>query len=136
MESVALSVDECWHGHQPVIDCQRGNNKGCRYNSIEHVEAAHACIRTEEHAGKHALCVMVGNTRSLWRPFLEHCRQEAEWLKGTPDPLDSYCEQAVLDCVAKGSCGRGGLAEAMACVASTLCPGPRQQNGRVQSLFF
>lgn len=92
------------------------------------MEAKHACIQTDEPARKRALCVMVASTRSLWRPFLQHCRQEAEWLKGTPNPLDSYCEQAVLDCLAKGSFRRSGLAEAIGCDASTCCAGLRQGN--------
>ena len=68
---------------------------------MENVRAAQAGIRPELPEALSALCVLVGNTKALWQPFLEHCRREPEWLDATEDPLDTYCELMLHRCLSQ-----------------------------------
>eukprot|EP00884_Botryococcus_braunii_P008437 jgi/Botrbrau1/17595/Bobra.0166s0035.1 len=53
-------------------------------------------IPSRGHHGPKTLCVLVGNTRKLWEPFLETCNTDSDLLN-SDHPLDTYVERAVSD---------------------------------------
>ena len=73
-----------------------------RYNDSIPAELG-ARIPARGAAGQAALCVLVGNTRSLWEPFLEACASEG--LLAGDNPLEAYLDgrvgAALAACVPK-----------------------------------
>lgn len=62
-----------------------------------------ACIPARGAAGDAALCVLVGNSRALWEPFLDACATDD--LLESENPLDVYLQRAV--CGSLESCVAG-----------------------------
>lgn len=62
-----------------------------------------ACIPARGAAGDAALCVLVGNSRALWEPFLDACATDD--LLESENPLDVYLQRAV--CGSLESCVPG-----------------------------
>lgn len=50
--------------------------------------------------------MLVGNTRELWKPFIAHCGRNRAWLEACENPLDDYCEAAVLEALKDGELSR------------------------------
>jgi methylmalonic aciduria homocystinuria type C protein len=57
-------------------------------------------IRLPEPRGPGSLAVVLGNSRALWRPFLQGLRAAPELLEGE-HPLDTWVERRVMEAVAR-----------------------------------
>lgn len=51
-------------------------------------------LRLPDFGRPETLAVLVGNSRALWQPFVAAYRRD-DALRGSPDPLDAYVEDAV-----------------------------------------
>ena len=51
-------------------------------------------VRSDSDSDSGCLALILGNSRSLWRPFLRWLRADGARLDGLPNPLDSYVTEA------------------------------------------
>ncbi|KAK9811662.1 hypothetical protein WJX72_007918 [[Myrmecia] bisecta] len=73
------------------------------YNSAVPPELG-VCIPVAGSAGDRTFSVLIGNTKNVWRPFLEACQRDPSLLQ-EQHPLDAYVErtvQAVTETVLEG----------------------------------